>query len=587
MITGSGSTRAPSRASTTTPRVRALTTPPSRHAQQPHAAAEPGRQVARERAAAAGAADGAGGGRRRGLGGAGRHRRQARPHHRHRVRGPRHHPAGHGAVADALAPPDGDRQGVRDGPAAAADHHAPADLRGAVLRHRAQPHRHGAGAGPGRVLVRGPLRPERAEYQHGRRRGGPEDGRHGGREDRARDRGRGGARLRPRGHALGRPALPERALQAADHQGRRVCEHDDAHVLPAADGRGGLHHGRDQRGGADADAGGGEEVAAGPRAAAAVLGGPGRARGEGGARGDGQRGRHAGGQHSEGPGGGGADQPHLTSRTPPCSPSRAPASAAASAWARVPIALQLTPTKSSDFEIVSNTDTVITLKLKPGKKWAGVGHDKTTQLKIKAIDSGAGEEQFKPPIEIAEVHSDLDDDEKGQCDDTCAGHCGRECGRGRPHLLRQLVQRDVWRLEAAITTPATTASSYTSDSRVRVTDSAWPRVAGLLHPERPGPCDPGTDCTDCGGLRAGDSAPECENTCMFARDGYCDDPRGNDLCKAGSDCQDCGPRSASNFTDHWDTQWFDEDDDFFYDYEEGLSWWDQPTARPAAVDAAA
>lgn len=40
----------------------------------------------------------------------------------------------------------------------------------------------------------------------------------------------------------------------------------------------------------------------------------------------------------------------------------------------------------------------------------------------------------------------------------------------------------------------------------------------------------------------------CVNTCPFARDGVCDDPREGNYCKLGTDCQDCGPVGADNFT---------------------------------------
>jgi hypothetical protein len=60
-------------------------------------------------------------------------------------------------------------------------------------------------------------------------------------------------------------------------------------------------------------------------------------------------------------------------------------------------------------------------------------------------------------------------------------------------------------------------------------------------------CVKGTDCTDCGGVDAviddADQLGEdpgtetCTNTCPYARDGVCDDPRGANYCKLGTDCQ--------------------------------------------------
>merc|ERR1712070_394245 len=83
-------------------------------------------------------------------------------------------------------------------------------------------------------------------------------------------------------------------------------------------------------------------------------------------------------------------------------------------------------------------------------------------------------------------------------------------------------------------------------------------------------CEWGTDCTDCG-PREEVEAPECTNTCQFARDGWCDDERTDMICKLGTDCQDCGPVGASNFTEedhvnddaeYWETfPYLDDDDD--------------------------
>ena len=64
-------------------------------------------------------------------------------------------------------------------------------------------------------------------------------------------------------------------------------------------------------------------------------------------------------------------------------------------------------------------------------------------------------------------------------------------------------------------------------------------------------CDPGTDCTDCGGTLGGGSATGyigaeyCTTTCPWSSDGECDDGGPNSetsLCDFGSDCTDCGAR---------------------------------------------
>merc|ERR1712146_29962 len=115
-------------------------------------------------------------------------------------------------------------------------------------------------------------------------------------------------------------------------------------------------------------------------------------------------------------------------------------------------------------------------------------------------------------------------------------------------------------------------------------------------------CLEGTDCTDCGGVDAivdytkppaPDSGIEtCVNTCPYARDGVCDDPRGANYCKLGTDCQDCGPVGADNFTRADDDGWGDDDDDYwtfndgnFLDQTKGLEA-NRHRVRPRTVDSA-
>jgi len=115
-------------------------------------------------------------------------------------------------------------------------------------------------------------------------------------------------------------------------------------------------------------------------------------------------------------------------------------------------------------------------------------------------------------------------------------------------------------------------------------------------------CLEGTDCTDCGGVDAivdytkppaPDSGIEtCVNTCPYARDGVCDDPRGANYCKLGTDCQDCGPVGADNFTRADDDGWWDDDDDYwtfndgnFLDQTKGLEA-NRHRVRPRTVDSA-
>jgi hypothetical protein len=60
-------------------------------------------------------------------------------------------------------------------------------------------------------------------------------------------------------------------------------------------------------------------------------------------------------------------------------------------------------------------------------------------------------------------------------------------------------------------------------------------------------CDYGTDCADCGSRDENDGGDGgdtelCDDTCQYAFDGECDD---EDYCDYGTDCSDCGPRESS------------------------------------------
>ena len=109
-------------------------------------------------------------------------------------------------------------------------------------------------------------------------------------------------------------------------------------------------------------------------------------------------------------------------------------------------------------------------------------------------------------------------------------------------------------------------------------------------------CPYGTDCTDCQPLH-GDAHytevkdAECDNTCEFSRDGFCDDTRTNGYCKLGTDCQDCGPASAGNYSTYDDDAWWDDDEAYWdddYEWDDGYREWadlkyDDDDAAPIAI----
>lgn len=108
-------------------------------------------------------------------------------------------------------------------------------------------------------------------------------------------------------------------------------------------------------------------------------------------------------------------------------------------------------------------------------------------------------------------------------------------------------------------------------------------------------CDLGTDCDDCSaaGVASLNSvvSARCDNTCIWAMDGSCDDARETGPCTLGSDCFDCGPVGASNYTNFADDDgWWDDDETYWdddYDWDDGHEWagltYDDDSQRPVAM----
>eukprot|EP00640_Fibrocapsa_japonica_P000471 CAMPEP_0113936124 /NCGR_PEP_ID=MMETSP1339-20121228/3090_1 /TAXON_ID=94617 /ORGANISM="Fibrocapsa japonica" /LENGTH=895 /DNA_ID=CAMNT_0000938473 /DNA_START=132 /DNA_END=2819 /DNA_ORIENTATION=+ /assembly_acc=CAM_ASM_000762 len=232
------------------------------------------------------------------------------------------------------------------------------------------------------------------------------------------------------------------------------------------------------------------------------------------------------------------------------------------------IVVNLDPTPASDYEVLAKSEKLVLLGLKEGKKWADVPAGETVPIKVVSIDSGAGEEQYNPPVQIAVAQADPSEDEDahpGQCDDSCIYAFDGECDDPENDHVDHGFE---WGEDDDYFYDYDDSDLYGDDYDFYYAGGGY-GYYGYDTLNYIAACDPGTDCTDCGGFGVTE-ATECDNTCRFSRDDYCDDPRGNDLCNMGTDCQDCGPVGADNFTAHWDTTWFDDDDDYFYmpgDYE--------------------
>uniref|UniRef100_A0A7S2SQB8 SbsA Ig-like domain-containing protein n=1 Tax=Rhizochromulina marina TaxID=1034831 RepID=A0A7S2SQB8_9STRA len=205
--------------------------------------------------------------------------------------------------------------------------------------------------------------------------------------------------------------------------------------------------------------------------------------------------------------------------------------------------LTLSPTKPSAYEVDSLDPTEIILKLLEGEKWAEVEEGKSVHVYVTKVDTGAGEVIMPGDgVVVAKIESDLDDN---HCDDSCEwaldGMCDDGSGSGR-----------YWWDDDY-------GGFYGYDDDYYGYGYYYYGDDEFLAPV----CDEGTDCTDCGGPKTSDQLVDCDNSCQWANDGFCDDSRTSGLCDLGTDCHDCGPTSSSNFSTWDDDGWWDDDDNYW------------------------
>mmetsp|Transcript_19026 Transcript_19026/g.19155 ORF Transcript_19026/g.19155 Transcript_19026/m.19155 type:complete len:925 (-) Transcript_19026:246-3020(-) len=226
------------------------------------------------------------------------------------------------------------------------------------------------------------------------------------------------------------------------------------------------------------------------------------------------------------------------------------------------------PTAPAAYKVLNILEDTIRVQLKQDNDWlpsfvslTGADENKKIPLQIAGIDTGAGEITFEDPITIGFV---VKDREGVVCDDSCEFAFDGVCDDGTTTDLYEYYEKYGYYQDDDFG-GTYNYQNYQGDPM----DDYYMEDDGY----RVSACVEGTDCTDCGGVDAiidysrvpaPDSGLEvCTNTCPYARDGVCDDPRGANYCKLGTDCQDCGPAGAGNFTKADDDGWWDDDDDYW------------------------
>ena len=274
----------------------------------------------------------------------------------------------------------------------------------------------------------------------------------------------------------------------------------------------------------------------------------------------------------------------------------------------------LRPSSSASYKIISVLEDTIRVQLKPDQDWLpgflslnGGDDGKKIPLQISTINTGAGEVVFPEPVTIGYI---VKDREGVVCDDSCEFAFDGICDDGTAEDMYYYYEEYGYYMDdfnggyggGYYDYYGDYGGDYGSENRRQLTSRktkgrnredygydygeegeeayygyyeeygyyAYDDYYMWTDEYRVSACLEGTDCTDCGGVdaivdysRPGNSDGSfetCTNTCPYARDGICDDPRGASYCALGTDCQDCGPVGQDNFTVTDDEGWDDDDD---------------------------
>jgi hypothetical protein len=245
--------------------------------------------------------------------------------------------------------------------------------------------------------------------------------------------------------------------------------------------------------------------------------------------------------------------------------------------------INLRPTNPGSFKILGVLEDAIRLQLKPDQDWLpsfsslkDEDENKKIPLVVTSIDCGAGDVVFEEPITVGYV---VKDREGVHCDDSCEFAFDGVCDDGSEPNDQYYYQN--YNKYQDDDLGGFYGENGGEDGEEGEGSGDGNAYAGQQYDDyymenedyAVSACVPGTDCTDCGGVDAvvdlthapaPDSGIEsCTNTCIYPRDGVCDDPRGTKYCELGTDCQDCGPVGSDNFTRSDDDGWWDDDDDYW------------------------
>jgi len=240
--------------------------------------------------------------------------------------------------------------------------------------------------------------------------------------------------------------------------------------------------------------------------------------------------------------------------------------------------LAIRPTDKKAYKILGVLDESIRVQLKPDSAWLPAfstlkdeEETKKVPLQVISIDTGAGNIVFDEAITIGYV---VKDRVGVVCDDSCEFAFDGVCDDGsEPNDQYYYSNNNKYEDDDLGGFYEGEEGEKESSGGKNKQSQEYDDYYMENEDYQVSACVEGTDCTDCGGIDAvvdytkplePDSGVEsCTNTCVYQRDGVCDDPRGTKYCEIGTDCQDCGPVGADNFTRSDDDGWWDDDDDYW------------------------
>ena len=218
------------------------------------------------------------------------------------------------------------------------------------------------------------------------------------------------------------------------------------------------------------------------------------------------------------------------------------------------VKITLRPTPAGSYKIIGVLEDAIRVQLLPDRDWLpsfmtlkDEDDSKKILLQVASIDTGAGEISFEQPISIGYI---IKDREGVICDDSCEFAFDGVCDDGSEPNDEYYYQNYFNYMDDDMG-GFYYEGEYGGDAYGNEQEGDGV-MYGVAYDDyymenedyEVSACVEGTDCTDCGGVDAiidfsqplnPDSGYEtCTNTCIYPRDGVCDDPRGTKYCELGT-----------------------------------------------------